>query len=89
MAQVCGCGERIHSALEEWGCLHCGRVCCPTCGYTPEGLAYCPDCAQSLFSVYTRPPVISGRKRISAWWEAAQLQPVEIRTPAPESGRPR
>ena len=82
MARTCGCGEGIRSLIEEWGCLHCGDPCCPACGYTPEGGAYCPECAQSLFDVYTRRAVATRSKRISAWWEAAAVQPARPRTQA-------
>jgi hypothetical protein len=86
MAQMCGCGLELRSILEEWGCLHCGGLCCPACGYTPEGNTYCPDCAHSLFSVYTRPAVVAQPKRISAWWEAAAVEPVRPRTTAENLG---
>lgn len=82
MARRCGCGEEFWSVIEEWGCLHCGGPCCPTCGYTPEGSAYCPECAQSVFDVYTRRAVVTRATRISAWWEAAAVQPVRGRTEA-------
>ncbi|MEE8504124.1 MAG: hypothetical protein V3T26_06705 [candidate division NC10 bacterium] len=80
MARRCGCGQELRSVMEEWGCLHCGGLCCPTCGYAPEGTAYCAECAQSLFNVYTRQPVVTRPKRISAWWEAAAVQPVPRHT---------
>lgn len=86
MGQMCRCGLELRSILEEWGCLHCGGLCCPACGYTPEGNTYCPDCAHSLFSVYTRPAVVAQPKRISAWWEAAAVQPVRPRTTAENLG---
>lgn len=86
MARMCGCGLELHSIMDEWGCLECGGLCCPTCGYAPEGTAYCPDCAQSLFGVYMRPPVIGQPKRISAWWEAAAVQPVRSQTTAENLG---
>lgn len=88
MAQFCGCGQELHSVMDEWGCLHCGGLCCPTCGYTPEGTAYCADCAQSLFGVYTRQTVVTRRKRISAWWETAAVQPVPRRTETAGTERP-
>ncbi|MFQ5655992.1 MAG: hypothetical protein ACE5G5_00450 [Candidatus Methylomirabilales bacterium] len=75
MARFCRCGQEFRSVMEEWGCLHCGGACCPTCGYSPEGTAYCPDCAENVFGVYTRPTVVTRPRRISAWWEAAALQP--------------
>jgi hypothetical protein len=82
MARMCGCGQQMRSVMEEWGCLHCGGICCPDCAYTPEGTAYCAECAQSLFGVYTRQAVVSRPKRISAWWEAAATQPVRVQTDA-------
>lgn len=82
MARMCGCGLEFKSIMDEWGCLECGGLCCPACGYTPEGTAYCPDCAESLFDVYTRPAIIAQSKRISAWWEAAAVQPVRSRATA-------
>lgn len=87
MARICRCGAQLQSVLEEWGCLHCGGICCPTCGYTPEGSAYCPECAQGLFNVYTRPSMVSRRKPISAWWEAAAVQPVQAQTVGASLGR--
>ncbi|MFQ5847003.1 MAG: hypothetical protein ACE5IQ_04925 [Candidatus Methylomirabilales bacterium] len=89
MARMCGCGQALRSVMEEWGCLHCGAVCCPACGYAPEGIAYCPECAQNLFDVYTRQPVMTRPRRISAWWEAAAVQPVQGRTEAESVRRPR
>lgn len=82
MARLCSCGKELRSVMEEWGCLHCGGLCCPTCGYTPEGTAYCAECAQSLFHVYTRQTVVTRPKRISAWWEAAGVPRVPHRTEA-------
>ena len=86
MAQMCGCGLELRSILEEWGCLDCGGLCCPTCAYTPEGNTYCSDCAHSFFGVYTRPAVVAQPKRISAWWEAAAVQPVRPRMTAEDLG---
>jgi hypothetical protein len=88
MARTCGCGEEFRSVLDEWGCLQCGGHCCPGCGYAPEGTAYCPECAQSLFGVYTRQAVVIRPKRIAAWWEAAAAQPVASRTAATRAERP-
>ncbi|HZX61086.1 MAG TPA: hypothetical protein VFF51_05015 [Candidatus Methylomirabilis sp.] len=89
MARTCGCGETLRSVMDEWGCLHCGGTCCPCCGYAPEGTAYCPECAQSLFGVYTRQAVVVRPKRISAWWEAAAFQPIRSRTESANIERPR
>ncbi|MEE8228653.1 MAG: hypothetical protein V3R69_02155 [candidate division NC10 bacterium] len=89
MDRICGCGEEIRSVMEGWGCLHCGGLCCPACGYAPEGTAYCAECAQSLFDVYTRQTVVTRPKRISAWWEAAAVQPARSPSPTARSGRPR
>lgn len=89
MGRICGCGQGLRSVMEEWGCLHCGGLCCPTCGYSPEGTAYCPDCAQSLFGIHTRPAVVSKAKCISAWWEAAAAQPVKTPTSTARMGEPR
>jgi len=82
MARMCGCGLELNSIMDEWGCLECGRLCCPTCAYTPEGTAYCPGCAEGLFEVYTRPAIMAKSKRISAWWEVAALQPERSRMTA-------
>ncbi len=89
MVRMCGCGQELQSVIDEWGCLYCGGVCCPACGYTPEGGAYCPDCAQNLFDVYTRPTVVTQPKRISAWWEAATVQPVQTRIADASTEQPR
>ncbi len=89
MTRICGCGEALRSVMDEWGCLHCGGICCPACGYAPEGAAYCAECAQMLFDVYTRQTVITRPRRISAWWEAAAVQPVRSRTEAEGLQRPR
>ena len=86
MPRKCGCGFELKSIMEEWGCLHCGGLCCPTCAYAPEGTAYCADCAQSLFPVYTRPAVVAQPRRISAWWEAAAVQPARPQTTAENVG---
>ena len=88
MARMCSCGQELRSVMEEWGCLHCGSLCCPACGYTPEGTAYCAECAQSLFHVHTRRTVVARPKRISAWWEAAAVQPVPQRTEPAGVDRP-
>jgi pyruvate ferredoxin oxidoreductase beta subunit len=45
----CSCGAVSPEA--RWGCLFCGRVCCPRCTYAPEGLAVCPRCARELFGI--------------------------------------
>lgn len=45
----CSCGAT--SPGPRWGCLFCGRVCCPRCTYAPEGLAVCVRCARELFGI--------------------------------------
>lgn len=88
MGRICACGEKIRSVMEEWGCLHCSGFCCPACGYAPEGTAYCAECAHSLFGVHTRQTVVTRPKRISAWWEAAAVQPTRSRTSSSRSEQP-
>lgn len=45
----CSCG--VTSPGVRWGCLFCGRVCCPQCAYAPEGLTVCSRCARELFGI--------------------------------------
>ncbi len=52
----CSCGAT--SAGPQWGCLFCGRTCCPRCTYAPEGLAVCSRCALELFGI-VQPPALS------------------------------
>jgi len=56
-AAVCSCGAELPGV--QWGCLFCGRVCCPRCTYAPEGLAVCSRCARELFGI-SGLPALSG-----------------------------
>ena len=42
---TCDCGTPILRAIEDLGCIECGRSCCPVCAYTLESVAYCAKCA--------------------------------------------
>lgn len=42
---TCDCGTPILRAVEDLGCIECGRPCCPVCAYTLESVAYCALCA--------------------------------------------
>lgn len=67
MTGICGCGARDGSWLNHWGCFRCGAQCCPACGFSPEGGAYCPECAQELFGIFTRGAIHSTRGPLPAW----------------------
>jgi pyruvate ferredoxin oxidoreductase beta subunit len=55
-AARCPCGAS--SPGVQWGCLFCGRVCCPRCAYAPEGLTICARCARDLFGI-AEPPALA------------------------------
>ena len=43
--ETCECGAPVLRAVEDLGCVDCGRPCCPVCAYTLESVAYCAFCA--------------------------------------------
>ena len=45
----CSCGAAAPGPL--WGCLFCGRVCCPRCAFAPEGLVVCEHCARERLGI--------------------------------------
>jgi len=42
---TCDCGTPILRAVDDLGCIECGRPCCPVCACTLESVAYCAFCA--------------------------------------------
>jgi len=44
-SKTCECGAAVRRAVEDLGCVACGRTCCPVCAYTLESVAYCAFCA--------------------------------------------
>jgi len=42
---TCDCGTPILRAVDDLGCIECGRPCCPVCAHTLESVAYCAFCA--------------------------------------------
>jgi hypothetical protein len=43
--KTCDCGAPILRAIEDLGCVECGKPCCPVCAYTLESVSYCSSCA--------------------------------------------
>jgi hypothetical protein len=53
---TCDCGAPILRAVEDLGCIECGRPGCPVCAYTLESVAYCAfRAAQFLEPAEPRP----------------------------------
>ena len=51
METQCPCGRILAHSFEEFGCLECGRACCPACGFFLESVVYCASCAAALLEV--------------------------------------
>lgn len=49
--KTCECGAPVLRAVEDLGCVDCGRPCCPVCAYTLESVAYCAFCAAAFLDV--------------------------------------
>ena len=52
--KTCECGAPLLRAVEDLGCVGCGRACCPVCAYTLESVIYCAFCAAEFLEGATR-----------------------------------
>ena len=51
MEARCRCGSLFAHSLDGFGCIQCGRACCPACGVRLEAVLYCARCASGLMQV--------------------------------------
>lgn len=53
METRCRCGNLVAQSFDEFGCIQCGRACCPACGVRLESVMYmyCARCAGGFMEV--------------------------------------